>query len=206
METGTVKRILLVDDEPLSLQALARDLRSQPNNYQVAVQAGGAGAISTINQQPYDMVVTDLMMPEMDGFQVLKAAKRRDPQTMVVILTGYADINSAIDALRLGADEFLPKPCTAEELAYRIDNCFHKQELLRKLTMYETFLPICSYCKKIKDTGSEPEKVGQSHWYQLEEYLEKIQGVTCSHGCCPECFNRVMAEIADGEGGGRGES
>ena len=71
-------------------------------------------------------------MPGVDGFQVLKAAKRKDPQTMVIISTGDADLESSIDALRLGANDFLQKPYDTDELLYRMSNCFAKQDFLRK--------------------------------------------------------------------------
>ena len=87
-------------------------------------------------------------MPGLAGFQVLKEAKRKSLQTSVIILTGYGDMLSAVDALRLGADVFLQKPCDSEELPFRVANCLTRQELQRKVTMYEGILPICSYCKK----------------------------------------------------------
>lgn len=73
------------------------------------------------------------MMPGIDGFGVLKAAKKLAPQTSVIILTGYGDMRSAIDALRLGADDFTLKPCEIDELIIRIRRCLEKQSLLQRL-------------------------------------------------------------------------
>jgi CheY-like chemotaxis protein len=188
------KAILLVDDEQLILGSLSRELSFY---FDVTKAAGGEEAIARINSGTWDLVVTDLVMPGVDGFQVLKAAKRKNPQTMVIILTGYADMQSAIDALRLGGDDFLQKPCDTDELLYRMSNCFIKQELLRKLMLYESILPVCSYCKKIRD--DQPGNPGQGDWYTLEEFFSKVKGVHCSHGCCPDCFARVMPELMGGQ-------
>lgn len=126
------KSILLVDDEQVFLKSLSRELTSVFNDFSVTIAASGEEAIDKINTSSFDLVVTDLLMPGLDGFQVLKAAKRKNAQTMVIILTGYAGLESSADASRLGADYFLQKPYDIEELLYRMSNCFAKQDLLRK--------------------------------------------------------------------------
>lgn len=77
----------------------------------MTLAADGQLAVSLIKSAHFDIVVTDLLMSGLDGFQVLKAAKKKDAWTIVIILTGYGDMESAVDALRLGADDFLQKPC-----------------------------------------------------------------------------------------------
>ncbi len=188
------RTILLVDDEQIILNSLFRELTSENIKLEVSLAAGGEEAIALIKDGSFDLVVTDLIMPGLDGFQVLKAAKKRDPHTMVIILTGYADLRFSIDALRLGADDFLQKPCDTDELLFRISNALVKRDMHRKLAFYEKILPVCAYCRKIRhDRPSEP---GQGNWYILEDYLKKVQGVDVSHGCCPECFAKEMAEKA----------
>ena len=189
------KSILLVDDEPLILESLARELTSDNLNLEVSLATNGDEAVAKIESGSWDLIVTDLMMPGRDGFQVLKEAKHKNPHTMVIILTGYADVDSAVDALRLGADDFLQKPCDADELLYRMSNCFAKQDLQRKVRLYESILPVCSYCKKIR--VDQRLEHGQEHWYSLEEYFLRMQGVHVSHGCCPDCFAQQMADIQD---------
>ncbi len=151
MANSLRKSILLVDDEHVILQSLSRDLVSADRNFDVTVAASGEDAIAMINAGRFDLVLTDLMMPGLDGFQVLKACKAKNTQTIAIILTGYADLDSAVDALRLGADDFLQKPCDSDELLYRISNCFAKQDLQRRVAFFEEILPICCYCKKIRD-------------------------------------------------------
>lgn len=186
------KSILLVDDEPLVVQSLAREMRLAHIG-EVVTALSGEEAIQVLENQDFDLVVTDLNMPGKDGFQVLKAAKARSPRIIVLILTGYANMKYAIDCLRLGADDFLQKPCDPDELFFRIANNLKKQELQRKVEAYEQVLPMCSVCKRIRDDWHG--KPGQGRWHTLEEYLLVKKGMLISHGCCPECFGKAMEEL-----------
>ena len=185
------KSLLIVDDEQIILDSLARELTSA--GLEVTTAASGEEAIARINTGLFDLVTTDLLMPGLDGFEVLKAAKQRSLQTIVIILTGNGAMESAIDALRLGADDFLQKPCDTDELLYRISNGFVKQELLRKIALYEDFLPVCSYCRKIRDVRQGGD--GEGSWHSLEDYFSKTKGVSVSHGCCPDCFAEQMKTL-----------
>jgi len=178
------KSLLLADDEQLVLHSFSKVLTSE--SLGVTLAATGEEAVFLINNGCFDIVVTDLVMPGLDGFQVLKAAKKKDVRTIVIILTGYGDMESAVDALRLGADDFLQKPCDPNELLYRISNCLVKQDLQNKIALYEKFLPVCSYCRKIRDDRQGEH--GKGHWYTLEDYYNKTSGGYVSHGCCPDCF------------------
>lgn len=123
--------ILLVDDEKVILQILSRELRAE--NYKVTAVSSGSDAIRELQTAQYDLVISDLMMEGIDGFGVLKAVKEMAPLTRIIILTGYGDLKSAIDALRLGADDFLVKPCEIEELLFRIRLSLEKRNLLQLL-------------------------------------------------------------------------
>ncbi len=124
--------ILFVDDEEVIRKSFARELTSE--HFAVTAVAGGREAVEALESgQQYDLVITDLMMPDVDGFGVLKAVKRYAPQASVIILTGYGDMRTAIDALRLGADDFTLKPCEIEELVFRIRRCLEKRSLLQRL-------------------------------------------------------------------------
>ena len=92
-------------------------------------------------------------MSEIDGFQVLQAAKRKDGQTIVIILTGYGDMKSAINALRLGADDFLQKPYDIEELLYRMFNCFSNRICSGKLRYTKIFYQYAVIVEKCVTTS-----------------------------------------------------
>lgn len=185
------KSILLVDDEKFILASLSRELTKE--NFEVTTAANGEKALDKIYTKSFDLVITDLRMPGINGLQVLATTKQKNPQTLVIVLTGYADLESSIEALRFGADDFLQKPCDTEELLFRIENCFTKQRLQKKVAMYENFLPVCSYCRKIRD--DRPGQEGTNNWYNLEEYFSKDKGFSVSHGCCPDCFSKQMKKL-----------
>ena len=130
-QTEAMTAILFVDDEEVIRKSFVRELEME--GFTVNAVAGGEEAIDALRAHGYDIVVTDLMMPGIDGFGVLKAAKQLAPLTGVIILTGYGDMGSAIDALRLGADDFTLKPCEIEELIFRIRRCLEKRSLLQRL-------------------------------------------------------------------------
>jgi DNA-binding response OmpR family regulator len=123
----------------------------------------------------------------------LKHIKSESPDTAVIILTGYGDLTSAVDALRLGADDYLLKPCDLNELLFRINKCLEKQSLSNMVKMYEDILPICLDCKKIRDdSNSEP---GKGEWIPVDQYLTQKAGKSMSHGYCPECGKRFLDAI-----------
>jgi len=179
----TPKRILLAEDEPLARRTLTRALENA--GYEVVVLENGTDAVARLREEPFDVVITDLVMEGLDGVQVLRQAKEVDPDTSVMMMSGYCDVNSAIDALRLGAEDYLAKPFDYEEFLLRVQRCVEKRDLRRKLKLYEDILPVCAGCRRIRDdAGVEP---GAGRWMALEEYLLRKTGVRVSHGCCPEC-------------------
>ena len=125
------KNILLVDDEEPILASVGWLLRT--NNFGVETAASGEEAIAILRERRFDLVVTDLVMPEADGITVLEAAKSLYPGIGVIILTGYGDIGSAVRTLQLGADDYLQKPCDVDELISKANRSFEKQDLIARL-------------------------------------------------------------------------
>jgi len=184
-------KILLVDDDPFILQSIASALEQE--EYQVATASNGKEAIELLEGDNFDLVLTDLVMDPVDGIGVLKSAKEKDPDTMVIILTGFGDLISAIDALRLDADDYLLKPCEPEELSFRISSCIEKLELKRKVSAYETLLPVCCVCKSIRDdTGKD---VGGGEWISVEEYLLTRSRIGISPTYCPHCIKKELESL-----------
>ena len=184
--------ILLVDDDDLILKSLGPALEGR--GYEVATSDNGAEAIEMIAGSHYDMVITDLVMTPVDGLEVLKKSKEIRPEILVIILTGFGDMGSSIDALRLDADNYMLKPCEPEELYFRVSNCFRKLELRRKVKLYEKILPVCCQCKKIRDDADrEP---GTGRWMAVEEYIRDRAKVDVTSTYCPECAQKLRDEIA----------
>lgn len=125
------KKILFVDDEATILKSFCISLKHM--GYAASGASSGEEAMTMLQQDAFDVVVTDLKMPGIDGIQVLREAKKRYPEIVVIVLTGYGEINTAIDSLRLGADDYLHKPCDTSELVFRIENYLDKRETAKKL-------------------------------------------------------------------------
>jgi two-component system response regulator AtoC len=100
-------RVLVVDDKENMLKLFAKILS---DGYRVATASDGSLALSLIATEEFDVVVTDIRMPGADGFEVLKAVKARCPSTEVVMMTGYANVGDAVQAMKLGAYDYLEKP------------------------------------------------------------------------------------------------
>jgi len=116
--TGQPVRILLVEDETTIAVTLTDDLEAA--GYEVKHVADGKAAISELGQTSYDVVITDVRLPGADGMQVLQAAKRARPDTEVLVMTAFATVEHAVEAMRLGADDYIPKPFLNEQVLERI--------------------------------------------------------------------------------------
>ena len=127
--------ILLVDDDPFILKTIGRSLEGK--GYRVTTADSGEKAIELLNKSTFGIVITDLIMGNIDGFQVLKTGKGMKSEIIVIILTGYSDVTLAIDALRLGADDYLLKPCEPEEMYFRLENCLEKLEIKKRICQAE---------------------------------------------------------------------
>lgn len=184
--------VLLVDDEQPILTSLGNYLERK--GFYVKLAICGEDALAKLRSTPsIDLVITDLVMTGMNGLEVLKRVKEINYETGVFILTGHGNMSLAIEALRAGADDFILKPCDADELIIKMERFFEKQEMQKKIKLYEKFLPICMYCKQIRDdSGKEP---GTGRWMQLEEYICQKSGTHLTHGCCPECYEAHVAEF-----------
>ncbi len=111
-------RILLVDDEVIFARNMAKLLAFR--GYQVKAVHNGQSAIVEMEQAPYDVIVLDLKMPGMDGLATLREIKKLGLFTETLILTGHGSIDSALEAVKLGAYDYLTKPCQIEELVAKI--------------------------------------------------------------------------------------
>ncbi|MCK4472185.1 MAG: response regulator, partial [Anaerolineae bacterium] len=110
----TTKRILVIDDEPNIVKSCTRMLELE--GFEVRGVTGGAEAIALYKSEGFDLVLVDLKMPGVDGLEVLAALREYDPSAAVVIVTAYGTKESVVEALRLGACEFLEKPLEAKTL------------------------------------------------------------------------------------------
>ena len=183
--------LLLVDDDPFILEGIGSDLEYR--GYQVTRAASGEKAVTLLETFYFDLVITDLIMGHTGGIQVLQKAKQLHSNAKVMILTGFGDMNSAIDALRYQADDYLLKPCESEEMLLRVKNCLEDLELTRRISLHQKILPMCCVCKNIRDdTGKEP---GTGRWISIERFIHNHAGVDITSSYCPDCARKTMEEF-----------
>jgi len=122
-------RILVVDDAPDTLEVLRRNLTLE--GYQVFTAPGVLEAIGTVEETPMDLVITDLKMPKVSGIDLVRHLSENCKDTEVMMITGYATIGGAVEAMKAGAEEYLPKPFTDEELFAAVRRALDKLRLRR---------------------------------------------------------------------------
>ena len=118
-------RVLLVDDEEDFVETLAQ--RLEVRDFEVATALSGADALERLEDREIDVVVLDLQMPGVDGIQVLQEIKDKKPLIEVIMLTGHATVETAIEGMKLGAFDFLTKPTETEELLEKITRAFGRK-------------------------------------------------------------------------------
>lgn len=123
-------RILIVDDDE-SVREVVCDMLSR-EGYFVDVAQDGRDAQARILEGSYHLIITDLMMPGADGLEVLKSALSLDPDTSVIIITAYATLQSALEAVREGAYDYVTKPFRLEEMLVTVGNAFKRAKLIEQ--------------------------------------------------------------------------
>jgi len=124
------EKILLVDDEKDFLDVMSE--RIQARGMDVTTAESAEKALESVESGSYDAIILDLMMPGMDGLQTLKAIKKKNPDLQVILLTGHATVEKGIEAMKLGAMDFLEKPADLDKLTEII-----KKAQARKMVIIE---------------------------------------------------------------------
>lgn len=127
------EKILLVDDEKDFIEALGERMENRGMN--VSTTTSAKDAIKMVEEEPYDAIILDLQMPEMDGIEALKAIKKKNPDMQVILLTGHATVEKGIEAMKLGAMDLIEKPADIEIIAEKIKKAqANKMILVEKKT------------------------------------------------------------------------
>ena len=128
-------RVLLIDDDADILISVGRYLREQ--GHQLHVAESGSQGLDILQRETIDVVITDLKMPQMDGFEVLRRIKKIAPETEVIMITGYGDIDGAVRAMREGAADFFTKPVQLAELSMALARTFRFHALHQEKERYQ---------------------------------------------------------------------
>jgi len=161
-------KILVVDDEPPLREILQRGL-TQMGGFSVEVAQNGLEAIEKVEKDIFDLILTDLMMPEMDGMELLKMIKGTRPEMPVIMMTAYGSIDTAVEAMKIGANDYITKPVDLRDLLLRISKVHMENLLLQenRLLRMEVrkkfeFSNIIGKSRKMQEVFSLIEKVASS--------------------------------------------
>jgi sigma-B regulation protein RsbU (phosphoserine phosphatase) len=178
-------RILAVEDDAVSRAVLRQALRRLGHE---TIEAGdGEAAWAALQEESFRVVVSDWMMPVMDGLELCRRIRQRpDAEYIYFILLTSRDATeqNQREAADAGVDDFLTKPLDLPELWTRLRVAERILKYTTQVRQLEEMLPICSYCKKIRDD--------QNYWQQIEGYISERTGSDFSHSVCPDCYQRVL--------------
>src|SRR5262245_29362792 len=123
--------ILLVDDEPAIRVPLGHELRTQ--GHRVSIASDGAEAMSLLDSQVFHLVVSDVRLPKVDGFTILRRLRHESPQTDVLLMTAFGTIPDAVTALKERAVDYVTKPFDVQEMVIVVDRIDERRRLIREL-------------------------------------------------------------------------
>jgi len=162
-------KILVVDDEASIREMLQKGL-TQRGGFSVEVAQNGFEAIEKIEKDVFDLVLTDLKMPEMDGLELLKTVKGTRPEIMAIMMTAYGSVETAVEAMKIGADDYITKPIDFNDLFIRISKVQKESTLARENRLLKMevrkkfeFNNIIGKSKKMQEIFSLIEKVAPSN-------------------------------------------
>ncbi len=163
-------RILIADDEEIARENLAYLLHK--DGYEIVSVENGAAAIEELGKKEFDLVMTDLRMQPIDGMEVLHKVKTLYPDTEVIVITGYATVSSAVEAMQKGAYYYVPKPCKMDEVRVLVEQALEKRALRQEVAYLR---------RQIKSEEAPPLLIGNSSAMEaLKKTIEQIAPTDCS--------------------------
>lgn len=130
-------RVLVVDDEENIREVLSNYLVNL--NYDVVTAVDGEDALAKYQKGQFDLVISDLLMPNIDGLELLKQIRSIDKEVVFLMITGYPSIETAVDAIKKGAYDYITKPFHMEDVKLRIERAFEKRSLKERLRTVQGF-------------------------------------------------------------------
>src|SRR5512139_1243749 len=121
-------RILVVDDEMIVCESCKRILEEE--GYEVEAALSGKEALEKMKAHPFDIVITDLKMPGIDGMELLGIFHKEYPDSIIIMITGFSTVETAVEAMKLGAFDYIPKPFTPDEVTIVVKKAIEKKSLM----------------------------------------------------------------------------
>lgn len=165
--------ILIVDDHDTMREGLELHLRRR--GHRTLAVAGGRAAIETIHDTSVDLVITDLKMDEVGGIEVLESVKKISPETEVLVITGYGTVENAVEAMKLGAADFITKPFSSEEFGVKVDRLIADRDEKKRLRKENLALRVENRALREDGDSHYGEIVGDSAaMQQVFRWIERV--------------------------------
>ena len=193
MVTQTMNNILIVDDTPENLTVLRHILTE--HDYRVRPALSGEVALKAVQADPPDLILLDILMPEMDGYEVCRKLKADENlrHIPVIFISALGELEDKVKAFSEGCVDYITKPFQTEEVLARVNTHISLrstqislekknidlQNALNEVKQLRGFLPICTTCKNIRDD--------QGYWESIETYISNHSDAVCTDSLCPVC-------------------
>ena len=177
-------KVLIAEDDMVASRVLEASLIKLGHEPLLAPE--GESAWRILQEQPVRVVVSDWQMPGTDGLELCRRIRARAGEDIYFILLTQvaATARNLAEATEAGVDDFLGKPVDYGQLWMRLRVAGRILQFTTEVKQLESFLPICGYCKKVRDD--------KNYWQQIEQYMNTHAGTNFSHGVCPDCYDRVL--------------
>jgi DNA-binding NtrC family response regulator len=196
-------RVLLIEDNPGDAR-LINEMLSEPSSMSTDLVHDSSinSALKILEFRDFDIILLDLSLPDSSGLDSLEVLHKKYPDIPIVILTGFADEETAVQAVKAGAQDYLYKSELNKLLLIRTiryalerrtlerekENLIEElKKALNDVKKLRAIFPICANCKKIRDD--------KGYWNQIEQYLRENAQVDFSHTICPECKKKLYPGI-----------
>lgn len=182
-------KILIAEDDLISRKLLTATL--EDFGHEVLAHSDGQSAWETFCDEPIRVVVSDWLMPNLDGLNFCRYIREAPSTeyTYFILLTANVLGNAYKEAMDAGVDDFLAKPLDRDQIWMRLRVAERILGYTRQISQLESMLPICSYCKKVRNK--------EDYWEQVEQYVGTRTGTMFSHGVCPDCMENVVKPQLD---------
>ena len=180
-------KILVADDDGLTRKILDKLLREQ--GHEPSLFPDGQEALFEFKKAAYPVVISDWVMPVMTGLELVQTIRSlaRESYTYFILLTSVEGKASYLEAMNAGVDDFLRKPLDADELMTRLRVAERILGLSGRVAQLEGILPICAYCKKIRNDSGQ--------WVDVDRYIGGRTELHFSHGICATCQANMRAGL-----------
>ena len=125
-----MSKILIIEDEPAIRRVLVKILAEEDKSHQIDEAENGIEAINKIKKESYDLIISDIKMPKVDGMEVLDFSKKNTPETPIIMISGHGDLELAVDSMKKGAFDYISKPPDLNRLLTTVRNALDRKQLV----------------------------------------------------------------------------